>query len=187
MWRMRDAYLPWLLWSQSFKIGILPTNHLLCTCFHNNFILCKISHMQTILSNCKELAIDIVMMARQYAFCIFWASFCRSIYVLLQNWMIVLWATKLCFHGVGIFYPFLTGQCHGFIFLLLYLGTTCEFVGHLFWNGQFQGFNSPTSASVCYKLIWYALQKSCLHFAMCVQYALHSAYSHALNSTIWEK
>jgi hypothetical protein len=26
---------------------------------------------------------------------------------------------------------------------------TCEFVGRLLWNGQFQGFNSPTSAFVC--------------------------------------
>jgi hypothetical protein len=68
---------------QSFKIGLLPTYHLLCTCFHNDSTFCKISHMQTILSNGEELAIDIVMMARQYAFCIFWASFCKGIYILL--------------------------------------------------------------------------------------------------------
>jgi hypothetical protein len=35
--------------------------------------------MQIILNNGKELAIDIVMMAKQYAFYIFWASFnCRD-------------------------------------------------------------------------------------------------------------
>jgi hypothetical protein len=42
--------------------------------------------MQIILNNGEELAIDIVMMAKQYAICIFWASFnCRGKYVLLQN------------------------------------------------------------------------------------------------------
>jgi hypothetical protein len=123
-WRMRDASLHWLLWSQNFGIGLLPTYHLLCACLHNNFILCKISHMQTILNNSKEL--DIVMMARQYAFCIFWVSFCKGLYVLLQNWMIVLWAIELFFHGVGIFSALLPMQCHGLIFLLVVFG--CQLV-----------------------------------------------------------
>ncbi len=48
------------------------TTHLplLCTCLHNNSILCKISHMQIILSNGEKLAINIVMMAKQYTFCV---------------------------------------------------------------------------------------------------------------------
>jgi hypothetical protein len=41
--------------------------------------------MQTVLSSGEELAIDIVMMVKQYAFCIFWANFCKGGYVLLQN------------------------------------------------------------------------------------------------------
>ncbi len=53
--------------------------------FAQQFYFCKISHMQIVLSNGEELAIDIVMMARQYAFCIFWASFYRGKYVLLEN------------------------------------------------------------------------------------------------------
>ncbi len=46
----------------SFKIGSLPTYHLLCACLHNNFIFCKASHFENIFSNGKELTIDIVMM-----------------------------------------------------------------------------------------------------------------------------
>jgi hypothetical protein len=47
--------------------------------------------MQIILSNGEKLAINIVMMAKQYAFYIFWASFdCKGKYVLLQNSMVVL-------------------------------------------------------------------------------------------------
>jgi hypothetical protein len=42
--------------------------------------------------------------------------------VLLQNWIVVLWITKLSFHCVGIFYLFLQVQCHGFIFLLVVFG-----------------------------------------------------------------
>jgi hypothetical protein len=30
-------------------------------------------------------------------------------------------------------------------------------------------------------------EKRVFAFTMCVQYALHTAYSHALHSTIWEK
>jgi hypothetical protein len=41
--------------------------------------------MQTVLSSGEELAIDIVMMVKQYAFCIFWEIFCKGGYVLLQN------------------------------------------------------------------------------------------------------
>jgi hypothetical protein len=41
---------------------------------------------------------------------------------LLQNWMVVLWAIKLSFHGVGILYPLLIVQCHGFRFLLVVFG-----------------------------------------------------------------
>jgi hypothetical protein len=105
-----------------FWIGSLPTYHLLCTCLHNNYVLCKISHMQIISTSGEELDINIVMMARQYAFCICWASFCRGIYVLLPNWMVVLWATELFFHSVGIFYPLPVVQCHGFMFLLVVIG-----------------------------------------------------------------
>jgi hypothetical protein len=46
----------------SFKIGSLPTYHLLCACLHNNFIFFKASHMETIFSNGKEFTIDTVMM-----------------------------------------------------------------------------------------------------------------------------
>jgi len=34
--------------------------------------------MQTVLSSGEELAIDIVMMAKQYAFCIFWVIFAKA-------------------------------------------------------------------------------------------------------------
>jgi hypothetical protein len=71
--------------NQSFEIGSLPTYPLLCTCLHNNSIICKISHMQSVLNSDKELTIDIIMMVKQYAFYICWASFCRGIFVLLQN------------------------------------------------------------------------------------------------------
>jgi hypothetical protein len=165
MWRMRDASLLWLLCSQNFKICLLPTYHLLCTCFHNNSILCKISHMQTILSsplillwwlgNMPSTFFELVF-AKAYTYCykIEWL-FCEP-----QNFVSTVLDFLPFFHSAM---PWV------YIFYCCIWVLTCEFVGHLFWNGQFQGFNSPTSASVCYNLIWYVLQKSCLHFAMCVQ------------------
>jgi hypothetical protein len=63
MWRMRNASLLWLLWSESFGIGSLLTYHLLWACLHNNFILCKISHIQIVLSSGEKLVVNIVMIA----------------------------------------------------------------------------------------------------------------------------
>jgi len=76
------AFMKSKLW-----IGSFPTYHLLCACLHNNSTHCKISHMQIISNNGKELAIDIVMMARQYAFCICWVSFCRDMYWCQIEWL----------------------------------------------------------------------------------------------------
>jgi hypothetical protein len=75
--------------------------------------------MQTVLNSYEELTINIIMMVKQYVFYIFWASFCRGKFVLLQNWMVVLWDNKLSFHGVGIFWPLFIVQCRGISFLFV--------------------------------------------------------------------
>jgi hypothetical protein len=75
-----------------YEVKILDrlTTHLplVMTCLRNNYVLCKISHMQIISTSGEELAINIVMIARQYAFCICWASFVQvDMYCCKIEWL----------------------------------------------------------------------------------------------------
>jgi hypothetical protein len=155
VWKTKNIFFLRLLCSQSFAIGSLIF-HLSFTCLHNGYIFCKISHVQNALCNGEKHIIDIFMMVRvlcELPMFVFanvetqWLMF-----LFLLNSMIVLQTIHLGFHStnmvcslsrVWLQWVFFVGSFQ--VVNVWHMLTWLDFVGHVCWNGQFEGFNSLAS------------------------------------------
>jgi hypothetical protein len=195
--KTKDISLLWLLCSQSFTVGSLLISYWSFTCLHNGFIFCKISHVQNALCNGEEHIIDIFMMVRvlcKLALSIFanvetwWLMF-----LFLLNSMIALQTIDLGFHSTSMVCPLSRVWLQWFFFVesfevvnVWHMLTWLDFLGHLCWNGQFQGFNSLASPWVYLSnlMVHLFIQSFALLFANVDPYKKQFI---TVNTIIWDK